>query len=251
MNLIETIEFVRRQEKELVLFNVDGHRSLEADLREYFETQNVRIRAESTAGGKPTNLAVLSSRDNVLTIVDAETLDSLVSSVPTGDSGLGIADADYEAILRHLKETTFTSSSKLKLLYATREIEDRARRNGHGTIHAGFQRVSLMREQRDVYTDLSRRGLDVHTYGTPDATPPDLGAGQVHTTDAREIERTWFVVYDGGGEDAYKTALLAEERTENGFYGAWTYDPGIVDAVCEYLQQEYADSESEPKQSRG
>jgi len=78
----------------------------------------------------------------------------------------------------------------------------------------------------------------VHAYGLPDAPPPDLGEGQVHAVDNEEIAGTWFVVFDGDGDDRQKTTLLAEERPE-GFYGAWTYDARLVDQVHAHLMETY------------
>ncbi|MDG5776568.1 hypothetical protein QA599_08950 [Haloarculaceae archaeon H-GB1-1] len=86
---------------------------------------------------------------------------------------------------------------------------------GQGSIHAGFQQCSVMAQQQSVYTDLARRGVSVHTYGVPDATPPDLGSGHAHAVSTDEISETWFVVFDGGSDDTQKTASLAHERDEN------------------------------------
>jgi hypothetical protein len=239
MNLRDCIEYIRHREKELRLFNVDPTDAIHEDLGAYFETLNVRISAERTASGAPEDVAVLSNATEVLAVVDVANLRELLDDVPTGASQLGIADGKYEDVLRHLKETTFTSYDRQQLLYASREIEDRARRVGQGSIHAGFQRCSVMADQQSVYTDLARRGVSVHAYGVPDATPPDLGSGQIHAISTDEIAETWFVVFDGGGNETQKTALLAHEHDENAFYGSWTYDPGLVDHVLAHLGQTY------------
>jgi len=240
MNLRDSIEFVRRHEKELRLFNVDPADVILEALRTYFEAQNVRITAGRTASGAPEGVAVLSNATGVLAVVDVTTLRELLCGAHAGIGGLGTADGKYDALLRFLKETTFTSFDTEQLLYASREIEDRARRTGQGSIHAGFQRCSVMRQQRSVYTDLSRHGVAVHAYGVPDAPPPALRLGQVHAVSTDEIARTWFVVFDGGGDEAQKTALLARDDAESGFYGSWTYDPGFVDHILGYLNHAYA-----------
>jgi len=123
------------------------------------------------------------------------------------------------------------------LLYASREIEDRARRVGTGTIHAGFQKFSTVASQEAIYSDLASRGVRVHAYGVPDVPAPNLGDGQVHPINSEELARAWFVVFDGGGETRQKSALLAYEQAENEFYGAWSYDPRIVDRALAYLEQ--------------
>jgi DICT domain-containing protein len=238
-DLRDSIEFIRRREKELRLFNIDSTDAIHEDLRTYFETLNVRITAGRTASGAPECVAVLSDATEVLAVVDAATLRELLEDVPTGDGQFGIADGKYEGILRYLKETTFTSYDSEQLLYASREIEDRARRIGRGSIHAGFQRCSVMAEQRSVYADLARRGVSVHAYGVPDVVPPDLGSGRVRPISTDEIAETWFVVFDGGGDDTQKSALLAHQRDGNDFYGILTYDPRFVDHILGYLNRAY------------
>ena len=142
-----------------------------------------------------------------------------MDGVPTATGDFGINDGEYERLLGHLKETTFTSSDTEQLVYASREIEDRARRTGRGTVHAGFQQCSVMSEQRSVYTDLARRGVAVYAYGVPDARPPTLGPGHVRAASTDEITETWFVAFDGGGDETQKTALLAHERDDGTFDG--------------------------------
>ena len=239
IDLRESIEYIRHREKELRLLNVNLTDTIYEELGAFFNTQNVRITVDRTASGKPEEVAVLSNATEVLAVVNVSTLWELLEDVPTGTGDLGIADREYEIVLRHLKETTFTSRDTEQLLYASREIEDRARRVGRGSIHAGFQQCSIMAEQRSVYTDLARRGVSVHAYGVPDATPLDLGSGHVHAVSTDEVAETWFVVFDGGGNDTQKTALIARERDGDAFYGSWTYDPGIVDHVLAHLNQTY------------
>jgi DICT domain-containing protein len=242
MDLRDSIEWIRCHEKELRLFNIDPTDAIHEELETYFETQNLRIAVGQTASGSPKGVAVLSDESAVLAVVDVSMLRHLLEEGPSGASELGIADERYDRILRHLKETTFTSVDTEQLLYASREIEDRARRVSQGSIHAGFQHCSVMAQQQSIYTDLARRGVSVHTYGIPDATPPDLGSGHVHVVSTDEIAETWFVVFDGGGNNTQKTALLAHEDDENAFYGSWTYDPRLVDHVLAHLYRTYGSS---------
>jgi hypothetical protein len=239
MDLRDSIEYIRNHEKELHLFNLAQTDAIREDLRAYFQTQNVRIIDDRTASGKPKDVAVLSNATEVLALVDVSTLRELLEGVPTGTDELGIADGEYVSVLRHLKETTFASCDTKQLLYASREIEDRARRVGQGSIHAGFQRCSVMTEQRSIYADLARRGVSVHAYGTPDTMPPNLGSSRIHAVQTDDIAETWFVVFDGGDDGTQKTALLAHEHDENAFYGIWTYDPTIVNYVLGHLNQTY------------
>ncbi|MFW6382847.1 MAG: DICT sensory domain-containing protein [Haloferacaceae archaeon] len=244
MTLRDSIEFVRRLEKELCLFNVGPDDPIDDRLVEFLDTQNVEIRTERTGSRRPA-VAVLSDRDGVLERVRVSAIRAMLDGGHSPRAAVGVADAEHEPLLGHLKETTFTSYDKKQLLYASREIEDRARRVGGGTIHTGFQRVSVVRDQRGIYRDLASRGIEVHAYGVPDAPAPDLGSGRVHAVDGDEIADTWFVAFDGGGNAAQKSALIAEACGEDRFYGAWTYDAGIVDHLCAYLTATYrADTRS-------
>jgi DICT domain-containing protein len=242
MDLRETIEFIGTFEKELSLFNVPAADPLASELAAFFDTQNVRITSHQTASAAP-RVAVLSNRDEVLAIADPSELRALAGGDATTADDVGVADSRYESILGHLKETTFTSYDTAEMVAASREIEERAHRRGRGTIHAGFQRCSVMADQQAVYTALAERGLAVHAYGVPDERPPDLGASQVHATQTDEVATTWFVVYDGGGDEHQKCALLARERAPDTFDGAWTYDPALVDSVCARLDRRYCSTD--------
>ncbi|WP_436901557.1 DICT sensory domain-containing protein [Halovenus halobia] len=238
MNLRQTINSVQAHEKELALFNIDADERIDEELRSFFRTQNVRITTAQTASGCPEEIAVLAAGETVLAVVEVETLRELVDGAGAQSRRLGVTDTAYSEVLSHLKETTFTSCETADMLYASREIEDRARRNGTGTVHAGFQRCSTIVSQQAIYEDLSRTGVSVHAYGVPDVTPPELAGGQVHAVGG-EIADLWFVVYDGGSEESQKSALLAEEDSAGRFYGFWTYDSAIVDSVCQYLTETY------------
>ncbi|MFC6722745.1 DICT sensory domain-containing protein [Halobacteriaceae archaeon SHR40] len=246
MDLSRAIEYIQHHRKDLTLFNL-ADPSVAGELASLFRTQNLRIRTARTASGRPREVAVLSSASRVLAVVDVAELRELVSTVPTARD-VGIADSEYADVLQHLKETTFTSYDKAQLFYASREVEDRARRVGCGTIHAGFQRVSVMADQQRIYRDLARQGVEVHAYGLADAGLPDFGPGEIHTTDAEEIEQMWFVVFDGGGEPAQKTALIAEQR-DDGWFGAWTYDAVLVDDLCTHLETTYLTSTDDQRLS--
>jgi DICT domain-containing protein len=135
----------------------------------------------------------------------------------------------------------FTSYDTRQMVAASREIEDRAWRLGEGSLHAGFQQLSILSDQMEVYTRLaSREGLDVHAYACPDAEVPEHDTDlTIHVERSDEIAKSWFVVYDGNGVDENKCALLAEERESRAFYGFWTYDPDTVDWLIEYLEGAY------------
>ena len=240
MSLTELIAGVEDHEKTLTAFNADGD-TVEA-LREQFRDRNLTVAAERTPSGKPDSFAVLSEDGEFVTAASvAEVIEATDARTdPEFD------DEAYRPILDHLDETMFTSYDIGQMVAASREIEDRAWRVGEGTLHSGFQRLSMLEDQMDVYGRLAGEGtLDVHAYAYPDAdVPPHDTDLTVHVERADEIERSWFVVYDGAGVDVDKCALLAEERESRAFYGFWTYDPSTVDWMIDHLESTYGLLES-------
>ncbi|MFW6436031.1 MAG: DICT sensory domain-containing protein [Halococcoides sp.] len=247
MSLLSTVEAIESLEKELRLFNLPPASRIAERLEDFFETQNVRIRTARTASGRP-EIAVLSRPDAVIALVEVDRLRELVDEGPP-DSDLGIRDEAFEPVLEPLKETDFTAFDQRQMLATTREIEDRARRVGSGTIHTGFQRSSLMALQAPIYRDLADRGLTVHTYGVPDGAIPHIGQGTVHTPETDEIDRSWFVVFDGGTDPTQATALIAEERDDEQYYGIWSYDTAIVDQIVTHLEETYVADPDPPRHS--
>jgi hypothetical protein len=239
MTLADVIDDVEDERKTLTLFNPGPDGTLERELAAYFDNQNVEIRSEVTETGHPEGFAVLSHGDTYLTSASTDQLRDLVMPDPAGEDEIGIDhDADPD-VLRYLQESTFTSYSIEQMVAASREIEDRAWRVGAGSLHAGFQHASTLDGVADVYRNLSERPLDIHAYATPDRAPPSLSDVTVYLEETDEIGRSWFVVFDGDGEDDQKSALLAMERADREFYGFWSYDPNIVDRILDHLTSRY------------
>jgi DICT domain-containing protein len=142
-------------------------------------------------------------------------------------------------LLEHLDETMFTSWDTRQMVAASREIEDRAFRVGSGTLHAGFQYVSTLRNELPIYERLGSTDVDVHAYAVPDEEPPDHDGFTLHLERASEIEQSWFVVFDGGDDEQAACALLAEEREPREFYGFWTYEKSTVDWILDHLESTY------------
>jgi len=240
MGLFEIIAAVDDDEKTLTVFNPEA--GVSTALREHFADRNLSIEeAESDAG--PRNYAVLSCGDEFLAAID-------VSDVlaPTNGVAPEFTRETYEVVLDELDETMFTSYDTERMIAASKEIEDRAWRGAAGELHAGFQTCSRFASQANVYAHIAERGsLDVHVYAHPDgseAFDPPPGP-RLHLSTETEIHDTWFVAYDGGGVDATKCALLAEERLPGSFYGFWTYDPETVDEIIDYLRTTYAIPEAD------
>jgi DICT domain-containing protein len=234
MSLTELIAGVEDHEKTLSVFNADSS-AVEA-LREQLHDRNLTVSEASTDSGKPASFAVLADEGSFVTAVDVgEVL------APDADTEPAFDDAAYSPILDHLDETLFTSYDIGQMVAASREIEDRAWRIGSGTLYSGFQTLSILTEQLDVYERLAAGDqLEVHAYAAPDADVPDHDSDlTIHVERTDEIRRSWFVVYDGAGIDVNKCALLAEEREKRSFYGFWTYDPSTVEWIVDHLESTY------------
>jgi hypothetical protein len=237
MSLSELIAGVEDHEQTLTVFNADE--STVAVLREQFADRNVRVRSEDTESGRPGEFVTLSDDGEVVT---ATGLSAFRESIAGPE--VSLSEAPYRPILDNLDETMFTSWSISQLVAASREIEDRAARVGGGALHAGFQTVSTLKGELDRYEQLGERGVDVHAYAVPDEASPSHSQFTLHVDRATEIAESWFVVFDGDGDDEQKCALLAEERDPRAFYGFWTYDPSTVDYIIDHLESRYWVAES-------
>ncbi|MFC6732504.1 MULTISPECIES: DICT sensory domain-containing protein [unclassified Haladaptatus] len=238
MSLVEIIAGVEAHEKLLTVFNPQADQSLVPQLRDALKDRNVRVELETTKDGAPYDFAVLSRDGEFETAFPLSTLEAITNPTP-GDDDLGWNDEAYRPILQHLDETMFTSRSIKEMVQASREIEDRAWRLGRGRLHAGFQYLSTLSGELHVYEKLGTKDIEVHAYATPDTDVPDHEGFILHLERASEIEKTWFVIFDGAGNDIDKCALLAEERAPREFYGFWTYDPKTVDWILDYLDETY------------
>jgi DICT domain-containing protein len=238
MSLSELIAGVENHEKTLTVVNADT--AVADSLREYFVDRNVHV-VEEESESTPAEYVVLGENDTFLSAASvADLLDEAEQTVP------GFTDASYQPILDAMDETMFTSFDARRMVAASREIEDRAWRIGAGQLHAGFQTLSTFETQREVYERLGNRGsLDVHVYAAPDTDVTTVDGVRLHLEETTELERSWFVVYDGGGVDENKCALLAEERAPRQFYGFWTYDADTVDYIVDHLTSSYALAETD------
>lgn len=212
----------------------------EDDLAAQFDARNVEIRFRELPPGGPDPFLAIRRNGEFRGAVPVAFLRSYLRPPldrPDDPSGLS---PPYRALFDLLDDAVFGSLTRRQLLATSREIEDRARRTGRGTLHAGFQSLTAFRAQRAVYRDLAgETDLDVHVYAA-DASPDDLAdlPLTVHAGDGDpdgEIGRYWFLAFDGGGDDGRECALVAEQRGEDAYYGAWTYDPALVDRVVSAL----------------
>jgi hypothetical protein len=238
MSLGAIVEAVQGKQRRLSLLNPNDDGLADA-VATYFADQNVAVAAQHTDSGAPPGVAVLTRDGDPLATTTTAALSELVADTPPGEDGLGVDDSAHHDLLTNLKETTFTSHSRREMTQASREIEDRAWREGSGRLFAGFQYESILVGQARTYETLGESDLDVYAFAAPDGTDVAIDGVRVHVEDAAELAAHWFVVYDGGDDRGQASALLAEERGEDAYYGFWTYDPRIVDRIVDHLEATY------------
>jgi DICT domain-containing protein len=233
MSLSELVAGVEAHEKTLTVFNTDS--DIVDEFREYFADRNITVRTETTKSGKPGEFVTLSEDGEVLTATGLDSLRALLDD----NAKLDANERPYQPLLDHLDETMFTSWDTAQMVAASREIEDRAFRVDSGTLHAGFQYVSTLKNELPIYERLGSTAVDVHAYAVPDEEPPTHDGFTLHLERAKEIEESWFVVFDGGDDEQAACGLLAEEREPREFYGFWTYDKSTVDWILNHLESSY------------
>lgn len=211
---------------------------LPADLPLHFGDSHVELK--HVPMGVDREFVVVSDGDEAKTVLHLDDVEAFTERA-TGTEPTPDRKERYEEFLSALADTTFSSLNRSHLMAATREFEDRAYRVGDGTLHAGFQHLSNFENQLTPYRRLGENGIEVHVYGTPDWSPPNVEGVVVHPIDNVEISESWFVAFDGGGDDGQKCALLADQRGNETFHGFWTYEPTIVDSLIGYLEREYND----------
>ncbi|WP_132058596.1 DICT sensory domain-containing protein [Halorussus amylolyticus] len=235
MTLASIIDDVTGSARTLTVYNHRNPDALDA-IERHFSVQNVEVE-QADVPDAPHSFAVLHDDGEFLAASGVEDLRAAVSF----ETGL-VENTDFEAldrpdVLEHVSDTTFSDYGKRRMILASREIEERAWRAGGGELRAGFQHLSLLRDQWDVYAKLADQGVEVHVYGAPDWEPPKTERITVHESDAPEMRDAWFVAFESS--DATDCALVADEREPNAFEGFWSYDEEIVADVFDYLRTEY------------
>ncbi|PSQ20664.1 histidine kinase [Halobacteriales archaeon QS_8_65_32] len=222
----------------LTVYNFGGSDEVIEDLYDFFGQRLVMVAESNTQYGEPTGVAMLHDGERFLAAGPVEPAHRSLAFDPAAFSGESLESDGYPEILEHAATTAFTSYDKRRMILASREIETRAWQVGNGELYAGFRRLSVMRHQWDVYAKLARTGVAVHAYGAPDWTPPDAEADTMnfHGREDAEVKESWFVVFDGDGDDTHKAALVSEERDPGEFYGFWTYEPDLVNEVVAYFR---------------
>ncbi|MCL9817903.1 hypothetical protein [Natronocalculus amylovorans] len=201
---------------------------------EYIGVHNVTVEYAADPAYDENTLVLLDGE----TVIATESVETVYEYVTNWEAIDHNAVLERPSVLSRLDDTMFRSEGKERMIVASRAIEQRADRVGRGRLHVGFQELSRAKDQWSFYQALDPV-VDVYIYGAADWVPPISTHINVHTGDTDEVRSFWWVIFDGAGADVEKAALLAEQRSPQSYYGFWTYDPGIVDELSEYVKETY------------
>lgn len=251
MSLRSFVDDCESPDATLTVHNPDSESPLYRLLAGLFEEQAVTVRQRQGERAVPADTVVVERGDDPVAVSPLQAVQDTVLLVnsdlyTTGTRGLD--DVITPDVLTQLDEIPFeatgtgrSSKSKLLLIELSRYVEARAW-NGDGTLHAGFQQLSRLDDERGTRRVYERLGddptVEPHVYGVPDSRPSVPGVA-VHGDRSAELRRSWFVVYDPPDrrEDA---AALVVYRTDAGTWeGFWSYDAETVRAVSDYLAETY------------
>lgn len=234
MSLRDFVDRIERQRRTVVEYSP----SESSELADRLSLRNVDVTHRRLPDTGTDGFVVVRRNDEFRGALPLANIKQALS--PAIDSPGASDNAAFRDFLDLFDETVFASYDRRQMLATAREIEDRAWRVGRGTLYVGFQSLPALREQVSLYEALGARDdLAVHVYISDEWDAPDIDGVTVHAESADEIGDFWFVAFEGGGEDVNKSALLAEERIQDEYYGFWTYDPDLVDEMTAYLRETY------------
>ncbi|MFC3477972.1 DICT sensory domain-containing protein [Halobacterium litoreum] len=228
MTLADVVDAASRRRKSLVHFAPEP-----GAFAAQFDARNVDVDFRRLPEGGPDPFVAVYEAGEFVAAVTVADLRAFLEPPSARAFDRDALPPAHRALFDLFDDTVFASLTRRQLLATAREIEDRAWRTGRGELHAGFQSLAAFEAQRPVYRRLAAgTRLDVHVYVVPSADTDALDESPVtvHASPSSAVGRYWFVVFDGGGTDQ-QSALVAEQRGENDYYGAWTYEPEFVDAA--------------------
>ena len=255
------IDELAGERRELVAVNATEVEPLDAVVA-YFDRFNLSDVTHVDDSALPSGALLATDGDRCLAAVDIADLhtylfDPGVGTGPFADAdgesrggdaanerpGTGpLTEADVAGIRQFLARLdnrvyTVTGETATPMVGVSRHIEQRALAAGDGTVHAGFQRLSRLRDKRhtlDTYLTLAERGAGVNLYGTPDWRPPAADGLTVYGDDDGDVVGDyWFVVVDTERGGA---ALVAREDDPDAYTGFWTFRPSLVAEVVESIE---------------
>lgn len=212
----ELLDHLERRARTLTIYDFTGTDEQRQEIASWLTGYGVHVRTVDTDSDGPDNVAVLHHEGEILDVYSAE---SLLARTSVEDV-FGASELPQPEILSSLSADVAVKPALTvtEMVRVSRDFERRALREGAGELHAGFQQLSqLVKSTRtmEMYTALANEGVDVRVYGYPNTTIEDVPFTVVEDPD-RQLERHWFLLYDGGNNPNRKATLVSEERPADG-----------------------------------
>jgi len=206
----------------------------QSDLPAQFAGRNVAVESHPLPTEGPPSFVVIRDADGFRGAISDEDLQTFLSPETSPQWRIDEAASTHRTLYDLLDDTVFASLDRQQLLGATREIEDRAYRVGHGRFHVGFQSLDAFDAQRELYEQLAGdTDLDIHAYFSGEAPAEEPPGITLHVEPTPDIGRFWVMAFDGG-EEPQQCALVAKQHGDT-YEGVWTYDPRLVQKVFDGL----------------
>lgn len=234
----ELLSYLGRQVHALTVYDYTGPDEQLERLAGVVQGYGVTLEQATTDGAGPTDVAVLHRDGSVLGATHVETLLEWTDI----ERGFDRGHPESPPLLSEVSGDIAVKPALTieEMIRISREFERRALRAEAGKLHAGFQKLSQIKHSErtvEMYTALAESGVDVHVYGVPDVTLPDIG-WTVHEADGGELVDTWFVCYRSGDAEATEGVLVAEEH-DDGYDGFWSYRSDLAEQLDAYLRARY------------
>lgn len=235
------LEDIERRRKRLTVYSSED----QGNITERLATRNVTVERRQLPSGKQDPFVTIHDDEEFVAAIALDDLHELLTPPVARQSHQTGKTAGCLAVLDAFEETLFSSLERRQLLATTREIEDRALRTGRGTLRVSFQSLSAFEPQIPVYRRLgTKTDLDIHIYGRPDWTPPDLDNVTYHQDREGKLTQFWCLAFDGGNRPTQACALVARERErvcaherDGRFEGFWSYDNSLVSDILSTLEK--------------
>jgi len=260
MNLESYLSEVDSPSRQLVVLNRSAPDTVQSMLQEAFFGQSVVVLEDEIPDTDGDTVVLVDRADEDAEVIATSPLSAIQDTILFVNSDLyktgavGIEEFDLPAVLARLDDIKFrlrgypeSEYEKLLLIAISRYIERHAWQAGDGTLRTSFQRLSRIEDERgtrEVYETLGDGGVQTHVYGMPDWVPsPEFGviSHGGYTDDFRD---SWFVVYtppEGvsveGEQGESHVALLAIEVEPRKWEAFWTFRPGLVADIEEYITE--------------
>ena len=221
----------RTRDRRFTVYRSDERTDVEAWLADH----DVPVESRSLPSGGPDPFVEIEADGEFVGVLGLAALEGLLEPPINRPGEEAAVSEGYRVIFDVFVDTAFTGLARRNLLAVSREIEDRAYRVGTGTLRVSFQTLSTFQSQAEVYRALATAtDLDVHVYGAPDWTPPEISGVTYHADETEPVERHWVLAFDGGTEETQACGLVARERS-TGYDSFWTDDPDTVTEISAAL----------------